>query len=127
MNTDGTPTKHRLNTDHSTCSVGMVPLASFLISSAASLLFLRIIQYSTSSITSRSRGSQNLLHELREGGRERGREREGGREGGKERGREGWRERDMEGERDGVREVEREGGMEMTNLVTNPMQNFSHY
>ena len=33
----------------------------------------------------------------------------------------------MEGERDGVREVEREGGMEMTNLVTNPIQNFSQY
>ena len=47
-----------------TCSVVMVPRGSFLISSAASLLLLRTMQYSTSSITSSSRGSQNLLHEL---------------------------------------------------------------
>ena len=82
----------------------MDPLGSFLISSAASLLVLRTIQYSTSSITSRSRGLQNRLQELmgkkgrRKGGR-REREREEGR--GEEReGREGERERVREGERE---------------------------
>ena len=91
----------------------MVPLASFLISSAASLLFLRTIQYSTSSITSRSRGSQNLLHELREGGeRERGREREEREREEREREEREREEREREGKREVGREGRREGGRE---------------